>query len=86
MRRHPFSVLQIRYGGCKGTLSVDPRLDANKQYQLKIRDSMNKFTTDHDILELCKLSAPRKRFDLEDKNNSFQKIFLLFVLSSNRRI
>ncbi|CAF4280883.1 unnamed protein product [Rotaria sp. Silwood2] len=55
---YDFSVLQIRYGGCKGTLSVDPRLD-NQQYQLKIRDSMNKFTTDHDILELCKLSAPR---------------------------
>jgi hypothetical protein len=58
-RRSSFSVLQIRYGGCKGTLSVDPRLD-NKQYQLKIRDSMNKFTTDHDIVEVCKLSAPRK--------------------------
>ncbi|CAF3706902.1 unnamed protein product [Rotaria sp. Silwood1] len=56
--RYNFSVLQIRYGGCKGTFSVDPNLD-NQQYQLKIRDSMNKFTTDHDILELCKLSAPR---------------------------
>jgi len=58
-RRHEFSVLQIRYGGCKGTLSVDPRLD-DKQYQLIIRDSMNKFTTDHDILEVCEISAPRK--------------------------
>ncbi|CAF3530516.1 unnamed protein product [Rotaria socialis] len=57
-REKEFSVLQIRYGGCKGTLSVDPRLDG-KQHQLQIRDSMNKFTTDHDILELCKLSAPR---------------------------
>ncbi|CAF3749965.1 unnamed protein product [Adineta steineri] len=59
--RRSFSVLQIRYGGCKGTLSVDSRLD-NQRYQLQIRDSMNKFTTDHDILELCKLSAPRPLF------------------------
>ncbi|CAF4464927.1 unnamed protein product, partial [Didymodactylos carnosus] len=48
--KHAFSVIQIRYGGCKGTLSVDPRLD-NKKHQLIIRDSMNKFITDHDILE-----------------------------------
>lgn len=58
-RRYEFSVIQIRYGGSKGTLSVDPRLDG-KRYQLIIRDSMNKFTSDHDILEVCKLSAPRK--------------------------
>lgn len=58
-RHYEFSVLQIRYGGCKGTLSVDPRLEG-REYQLIIRDSMNKFTTDHDILEICKLSAPRK--------------------------
>ncbi|CAF1473862.1 unnamed protein product [Rotaria sordida] len=57
-RRRDFSVLQIRYGGCKGTFSVDPRLDT-QQYQLQIRDSMNKFISDHDILEICKLSAPR---------------------------
>ncbi|CAF1309458.1 unnamed protein product [Adineta steineri] len=56
-----FSALQIRYGGCKGTLSVDRRLDGQR-YQLQIRDSMNKFTIDHDILELCKLSAPRPLF------------------------
>ena len=57
---HPFdfSVLQIRYAGCKGTLSVDPRLD-NEHYQMRLRDSMNKFTSDHDILEICKLSAAR---------------------------
>jgi hypothetical protein len=58
-RRRTFSVLQIRYGGCKGTLSVDPRLNGNK-YELVIRDSMNKFTSDHDVLELCKYSAPRE--------------------------
>jgi len=58
--RHTFSVIQIRYGGCKGTLSVDWRLDINPHYQLVIRDSMNKFTSDHDLLEVCKLSAPRE--------------------------
>lgn len=58
-KRYQFSVIQIRYGGSKGTLSVDPRLD-DEEYQMHIRDSMNKFTTDHDILEVCKLSAPRK--------------------------
>ena len=58
-RRRSFSVLQIRYGGCKGTVSVVPQLD-NKKYQLIMRDSMNKFISDHDKLEVCKLSAPRK--------------------------
>jgi RNA dependent RNA polymerase len=68
-QRYEFSVLQIRYGGCKGTLSVDPRLDEEEQqYKLIIRDSMNKFTSDHDILEVCKLSAPRKYYlPLEEK-------------------
>ncbi|UJR09769.1 hypothetical protein I4U23_013996 [Adineta vaga] len=56
--RRSFSVLQIRYGGCKGTLSVVPELNGQK-YQMIIRDSMNKFTSDHDTLEICKLSAPR---------------------------
>ncbi|CAF0930753.1 unnamed protein product [Adineta ricciae] len=57
-RRRSFSVLQIRYGGCKGTVSVVPQLD-NQKYQLIMRDSMNKFISDHDKLEVCKLSAPR---------------------------
>ncbi|CAF4971027.1 unnamed protein product, partial [Rotaria sp. Silwood1] len=49
--------LHNRYGGCKDTLSVDPKLDG-QQYRLVIWDSMNKFNSDHDILELCKLLAP----------------------------
>ncbi|CAF1398698.1 unnamed protein product [Adineta steineri] len=68
--RRSFSVLQIRYGGCKGTLSVDRRLDGQR-YQVQIRDSMNKFTTDHDILELCKLSAPRTYNYLKDENSHY---------------
>ncbi|CAF3748588.1 unnamed protein product [Rotaria sp. Silwood1] len=43
--------LHNRYGGCKDTLSVDPKLDG-QQYRLVIWDSMNKFNSDHDILEL----------------------------------
>ena len=49
--------MQIRYGGCKGTLSVDDRLDFQR-YQMRIRDSMNKFISDHDVMEICKVSSP----------------------------
>jgi hypothetical protein len=41
-----------------GTVSVDPNLD-NQVQQLIIRKSMLKFTSDHDRLEICKVSAPR---------------------------
>jgi hypothetical protein len=43
-----------------GTVSVDPNLDNQQQQpQLIIRKSMLKFTSDHDRLEICKVSAPR---------------------------
>jgi hypothetical protein len=45
------SVLQIRYGGCKGTVAVNPELDG-KEKQLLIRPSMNKF--------ICKRSLRRE--------------------------
>ena len=57
-RRHMPSVLQIRYGGCKGTVSVDPKLD-DEEHQLILRFSMLKFTSDHDQLEICKISSAR---------------------------
>lgn len=41
-----------------GTISVDPRLDDQPQ-QLVIRQSMRKFTSEHDQLEICKISSPR---------------------------
>jgi len=41
-----------------GTVSVDPRLD-DQPHQLIIRESMRKFTSDHDQLEICKVSSPR---------------------------
>ncbi|CAF4562200.1 unnamed protein product [Rotaria sp. Silwood1] len=52
------SVLQIRYGGCKGTIAVNPLLDG-KEKQLLIRESMKKFECEHQILELCKRSLRR---------------------------
>ncbi|CAF0754772.1 unnamed protein product [Adineta steineri] len=56
--RRKFSVMQIRYGGCKGTVSVNPNLDYTEK-QLILRKSMHKFISTHDVLELCKISAPR---------------------------
>ncbi|UJR28016.1 hypothetical protein I4U23_009276 [Adineta vaga] len=56
--RRKFSVMQIRYGGCKGTVSVNPDLDYTEK-QLILRKSMHKFISKHDVLELCKISAPR---------------------------
>jgi len=53
--------MQIRYGGCKGVISVNPDLD-NTPHQLRIRKSMKKFQCEHDILELCRVSKPRKLF------------------------
>jgi hypothetical protein len=51
--------MQIRYGGCKGVLCVSPELNGCSQ-QLVLRHSMRKFSSDHDILESCRISAPRK--------------------------
>ncbi|CAF4599463.1 unnamed protein product, partial [Rotaria socialis] len=53
-----FSAIQIRYGGCKGVISVNPDLDT-ASHQLRIRKSMRKFNCSHDILELCRISKPR---------------------------
>ncbi|CAF1359032.1 unnamed protein product [Didymodactylos carnosus] len=50
--------MQIRYNGCKGTLSVKPELD-NRQHQLVVRESMEKFESEHYMLEVCKVSSPR---------------------------
>ncbi|CAF0988327.1 unnamed protein product [Didymodactylos carnosus] len=52
------NVIQIRYGGCKGTLVCDPSLDEEEK-QVLIRDSMRKFNSEDDTLEICKRSIPR---------------------------
>ncbi|CAF1018924.1 unnamed protein product [Adineta steineri] len=53
-----FAAIQIRYGGCKGVISVNPDLD-DAPHQLRIRKSMKKFNCTHDILEICRISKPR---------------------------
>ena len=69
--------MQIRYGGCKGVLSVCPELNECSQ-QLVLRHSMRKFSSDHDILESCRISAPRKRYLCLNK-----KYLFLFLFSSS---
>jgi hypothetical protein len=68
--------MQIRYGGCKGVLTVCPELNGCSQ-QLVLRHSMRKFSSDHDILESCRISSPRKAIFCLTKNK--HEIFLLFI-------
>ncbi|CAF3861368.1 unnamed protein product [Rotaria sp. Silwood1] len=58
--RSDFSCVQFRYNGAKGVVSIDPEMPANTD--LVIRDSMEKFKTDHEFFEVCKRSAPRGNF------------------------
>lgn len=48
--------IQIRYGGCKGMLLVDPRLSGKR---VVFRHSMCKFYSDHEDLYVLKTSKPR---------------------------
>jgi len=43
-RRYTPSVMQIRYRGYKGVVTVDPTMAANKQVLLRMRKSMKKFS------------------------------------------
>lgn len=50
---HTPSVYQIRYAGCKGVVAVWPIESSSRhQYDLGVRDSMNKFVSDHTELEV----------------------------------
>ena len=75
--------MQIRYGGCKGVLSVYPELNECSQ-QLVLRHSMRKFSSDHDMLESCRISAPRKRY-LMSKNKNHIFYWFLGPLYLNRQ-
>ncbi|CAM4951787.1 unnamed protein product [Rotaria socialis] len=70
----PFSVVQFRYAGAKGVVSVNPQLGPG--YRLCIRRSMDKFVSEHRCFEVCKVSAPRSLY------LNRQVILLL----SNRRV
>lgn len=48
--------VQIRYGGCKGMLLLDPTLEGR---QIIFRESMRKFPSDHEDLFVLKTSKPR---------------------------
>ncbi|XP_064476493.1 uncharacterized protein LOC135390642 isoform X2 [Ornithodoros turicata] len=48
--------IQIRYGGCKGMLLLDPRLTGKR---IIFRPSMCKFNSDHEDLYVLKTSKPR---------------------------
>jgi len=49
------SAFQIRYGGCKGVVSVCPDLEAD---QIHVRKSMEKFKSDHYELEMVTYTKP----------------------------
>ncbi|CAG2100088.1 unnamed protein product [Medioppia subpectinata] len=50
------SAMQIRFGGCKGMLVVNPKL---KEQRIIFRESMKKYESDDRSLGILKLSAPR---------------------------
>ena len=52
-----FSAVQFRYGGAKGVVSLDPTM--SNGIDLRLRSSMLKFSSEHRLFEVCKLSAPR---------------------------
>ena len=50
---------QVRVGGCKGMVAVNPLLDG---LTLQIRPSMKKFESNHKNIEPCGYSGPRELF------------------------
>lgn len=63
-RRYTPSVLQIRYRGYKGVVTVDPTMASNPKILLKMRKSMKKFSggDDHSfsVVEYSKVRSPRE--------------------------
>ena len=53
------SAIQVRFAGCKGVLTVDPRLPGNKAV---FRPSMRKFESSHRRLEVLQTSRPQVVF------------------------
>lgn len=51
------SAFQICYGGCKGVIALDPSLGEDREI-LVIRDSMKKFESISESLEVLQVSHP----------------------------
>lgn len=51
------SAFQIRFGGCKGVVSIAPDLGEETE-KLQIRKSMEKFKCKHNKLEVCDVTKP----------------------------
>ena len=53
------SAIQIRFAGCKGVLTLDPRIPGKKAL---FRPSMRKFESPHNRLEVLQTSRPQAVF------------------------
>ncbi|KAF1809900.1 RdRP-domain-containing protein [Eremomyces bilateralis CBS 781.70] len=52
----PPSVIQFRYGGCKGVLALDPTMVGKQNHQIQIRPSQRKFEVTEGGLEITRCS------------------------------
>ncbi|KAK3903257.1 RNA dependent RNA polymerase-domain-containing protein [Staphylotrichum tortipilum] len=81
-RRYTPSVMQIRYRGYKGVVTVDPTMAANKQVLLRMRKSMKKFSGGDDYsFSVVEYSKPYTYGFLND-----EVILLLHALGVDRAV
>ena len=81
--KHRPIAMQIRYGGCKGMLVVDPNL---KDKKIVFRKSMKKYDSNESKLGVIKLSSPRPLYlnrplvTILDQLGIKDKVFLKLLL------